>query len=183
MQTLKTPPTRPQTEVSPELAHWALDDLTKDHRLLESELNSLDIWQSNALVRLLISQSVAIRNQIEIEGRGRGEVWTGRARLARSCKEANIAAVNAHIFDLDMLAKVAKQNREQEVIEYPNGIIPYDQLLAKCDRLQAELETLHSSEAHCQKYKRTLYQVLMDTLGGTATANIREDVHRRLNDA
>ena len=177
MQALNAPPTRPQIAISPDLPAWTLDDLTKDHVLLEAELPRLDFWQATALKNLLISQSCVIRDTIAIESRGRGEIWTSRARLARSCKEASIGAVTAHIFDLDQLAKVSKRNRQ---LEETNGPTPYDQLIEKCDRLEAELVTLQASEAHVRKSQRMIYQVLTDTLGGETSGNIREESYRRM---
>ena len=171
MQSLKRP-----VRIQPN-PNYTLDDLTKDYQLLKEHLPTLDHERSIALQKLLVSQCVAIGHRIDRnDSHDFGSEWRSRAQMARVCKEANIAAINAHISDLEHVQKVQR-------IRLAGPASSYEELALKCDQLQAALNESQRNETYALKYKRVLSQVIFDRLGEEASGEIRSECRRRLEAA
>lgn len=164
---------RPPVRIQPS-QNYTLDDLTKDHQLLKEQMPTLDHERSMALLRLLISQCVAIGHKIERnDAHDFDSGWKSRAQIARVCKEANIASIKAHISDLEHRQKLQR-------IRLAGPASSYEELALKCDQLQAALNESQRAEAYALRYKRTLSQVIFDMVGEEVSGEIRSECRRRL---
>ena len=164
--------TRPtKIEFNPDA--YSLDDMTNDFQVFKECLPHLDHGRSLALKKLLIGQCVLISHKIEIQSDDLGSDWSRRTHTARVCKEANIAAVNAHLQDLEHLQKVQRLRSKQPTSSY-------EELQLQCDTLKAKLEILQADEAHASLYKRTLCQVVLEKFGSEVSGEIRRETRQRL---
>ena len=158
--------------ISADSPHWTLSDLSVDHVLLRLEIKNLQFWQATALKDLLVSQSIAIMGQIDLEGDGRGAEWCRKARIAWHCKQASIGAVTAHLFDLRS-AKAKDTNTQKDLLI---------KLEAENRFLQKKLEKSRKHSELIERHRVTAYRVLGERFSPEVMQSVYQEVDRQLKD-